>query len=438
MRKAALIIILVIIALIVIPQAIYTVDMTQQAIILQMGEYKKTVKEPGLHVKIPFIQSVVRFEKRVLTSDTAPAEYLTLDKKRLKVDHVSRWRVADPLLFYKSVRNEEGGLARLQPIVFSEMRDELARHNLSDIISVKREEIMRAVTARAREKIKEFGIELIDVRIKRADLPTEVQESVFARMRAERERKAKKYRAEGEEEAFKIRAEAEKQKTIILAEAYEESQKLKGEGDAEAIKIYAEAFKQDPEFYNFLRSLEAYEKFLVKKTTLVLGSDSELFKYLKSPQPKEFASPEVEAAPKPKLPAKSKPKMKFTEFYLLGPGGKAEGYPKELIMGEEGKVILGIRNHEHEEVSYRVEVRIGGERVKAKLKGKEVDQIGPISLKHEQKWEEEITFLPQKAGEQQKVDFLLYKGEALEPSSLLHIWINVREQEKLPGGSNGL
>jgi len=287
MGKVVIVIILVVVALIVIPQAIYTVDVTQQAVLVQMGKYKRTIKEPGLRWKIPFIQSVVRFDKRVLTSDTAPGDYITMDKKRLHVDHVSRWRIVDPLQFYKSVRNEEGGLARLQPIVFSEMRDELASHNFSDIISLRREEIMEVVATRAREKLQAFGIELVDVRIKRADLPAEVQQSVFARMRAERERIAKEYRAEGEEEAFKIRAAADKDKTIILAEAYEESQKLKGEGDAEAIKIYAEAFEQAPEFYNFLRSLEAYENFLVGETTLVLGSDSELFKYLDSPQPEE-------------------------------------------------------------------------------------------------------------------------------------------------------
>jgi len=285
--KVWLIVILVILALIVIPQSIYTVDVTQQAILLQMGAYKKTITKPGLYAKIPFVQSVVHFDKRVLTSDTSPGEYLTLDKKRLKVDHVSRWRIVSPLQFYKSVRNVEGGLARLQPIVFSEMRDELASHNFSDIISLTREVIMDTVAVKARERVRDLGIELIDVRIKRADLPAEVQQSVFARMVAERERIAKEYRAEGEEEAFKIRAASDKDKTIILAEAYEESQKLKGEGDAEAIKIYAEAFEQAPEFYNFLRSLEAYENFLVGETTLVLGSDSELFKYLDSSQPEE-------------------------------------------------------------------------------------------------------------------------------------------------------
>ncbi len=284
MRKAVIIGILVIVALIVIPQFVYTVDVTKQAIILQMGEYKRTVTEPGLNFKIPFIQSVTHLEKRVLTSDTAPGEYLTLDKKRLVVDHVSRWRIVDPLKFYKAVRDEAGALARIQPVVFSEMRDELAKHNFEDIISVQREPIMEAVAARAREKVLDYGIDLVDVRIKRADLPTEVQVSVFDRMKAERQRIALAYRAEGEEAALKTRADADKEKTILLAEAYEESQMLQGEGDAQATLIYAAAFEKDTEFYRFLRTLEAYEKFVVAGgTTLVLSSDSDLFQYLESP-----------------------------------------------------------------------------------------------------------------------------------------------------------
>jgi len=285
MKKTVIITILIALAaIIVIPQSIFTVDVTQQAILLRFGEYQRTISEPGLYYKIPFIQSVSHLDKRILTSDTSPGEYITLDKKRLVVDHVSRWRIVDPLEFYKSVRSIEGGLARLQPIVFSEMRDELASHNFSDIISVTREEIMDVVANKASLRLEELGIELLDVRIKRADLPREVQQSVFARMIAERQRIAKEFRAEGDEAALEIRADADKEKTIILAEAYEESQKLMGEGDAEATKIYAESFEQDPEFYSFLRSLEAYENFLVGETTLVLSSGTELFKYLGSPQ----------------------------------------------------------------------------------------------------------------------------------------------------------
>jgi membrane protease subunit HflC len=285
MKKAAIIIVAVIVALILISQSLYTVDMTKQVVILQLGRYIKTVDEPGLHIKTPFIQSVTSYEKRILVSDAAPGEYLDFDKKRLEVDHITRWRINDPIQFYKTVRNEPGALARLQPIVFSELRDELALHKIAEIISVEREQIMDTVAGRVRGKVAGFGIDIVDVRIKRADLPGEVRDSVFARMEAERQRKAKKYRAEGAEVALQTRADADKKKTVILAEAYEQSQKLMGKGDAEATKICADAFGQDPEFYSFLRTLEAYEKFLPGGTTLVLGADSELFKYLRSAEP---------------------------------------------------------------------------------------------------------------------------------------------------------
>jgi len=287
MRKLIVAVVLLVVALIVLSQSVYTIDMTKQGIVLQLGQYMKTVGQPGLYLKIPFVQSVTRYEKRLLVSDALPGEYLTADKKRLKVDHVTRWQIVDPFVFYKTVRDEAGALARLQPIVFSEFRDELASYDFADVIATQRGAIMDAVTARAREKAHEFGMELVDVRIKRADLPSEVEASVFARMQAERQRIALAYRAEGEEEALKIRAEADREKTVIAAEAYEESQKLRGDGDAEAIAIYAAAFEQAPEFYDFLRTLQAYEEFLGQKTTLVLSSDSDLFKYLGSPEVRE-------------------------------------------------------------------------------------------------------------------------------------------------------
>jgi membrane protease subunit HflC len=282
MKKTAIIIVLAIFALIVLLGSLFTVDMTQQAIVLQYGQYLRTIKEPGLHLKVPFIQQVIRYEKRILTNDVKPGEYLTLDKKRMVTDPISRWRIEDPLQFNKTVVTEAGARARLEPIVLSELRDELAKHNFADIISSKREAIMGAVTLRVREKATDFGIEIIDVRIKRADLPAEVEASVFARMKAERQRKSLSYRAEGDELAAKVRADADKQVTIIAAEAYGESQELRGKGDAQATAIYAEAFQQDAEFYAFLRTLEAYEKFLAQRSTLVLNSDSELFKYLTS------------------------------------------------------------------------------------------------------------------------------------------------------------
>jgi membrane protease subunit HflC len=258
------------------------VDMTQQALVLQFGRYVRTVTEPGLHFKIPFLEQATLYDKRVLSSDIKPGEYLTLDKKRLVTDPVSRWRIEVPLQFFKTVANEPGALARLGPIVLSELRDELAKHNFTDIISSQRAAIMEKVSKRVREKATEFGIEVVDVKIRRADLPAEVQGSVFARMKAERKRIALQYRAEGAELAAKVRAGADKEATIISAEAYAESQRLMGEGDAEATVIYAKAFKKGTKFYGFLRTLEAYKMFLAEQSTLVLGSDSELFKYLDS------------------------------------------------------------------------------------------------------------------------------------------------------------
>jgi membrane protease subunit HflC len=274
--------VLTFVALVLLFQSVFTVDMKQQALVLQFGRYVRTVREPGLHFKIPFLEQATLYDKRVLSSDIKPGEYLTLDKKRLVTDPVSRWRIEVPLQFFKTVANEPGALARLGPIVLSELRDELAKHNFTDIISSQRTAIMETVSKRVREKATEFGIEVVDVKIKRADLPAEVQGSVFARMQAERKRIALQYRAEGAELAAKVRAGADKEATIISAEAYAESQRLKGEGDAEATVIYAKAFKKDAEFYVFLRSLEAYKMFLAEQTTLVLGSDSELFKYLDS------------------------------------------------------------------------------------------------------------------------------------------------------------
>ena len=284
MTKAVIAAILVIVALVVLRQSVFSVDMTQQALVLQFGRHVRTVKEPGVHFKVPFYQQATRYEKRVLTSDIKPGEYLTLDKKRVVTDPVSRWRIEDPLQFFKTVANEAGALARLEPIVLSELRDELAKYNFADIIAAQRGLIMDNVSERVRAKATEFGIGVVDVRIKRADLPSEVQASVFARMKAERGRIALRYRAEGDELAAKVRADADKEATIVAARAYAESQKLMGEGDAQATAIYAKAFEQDAEFYSFLRTLEAYEKFLAQKTTLVLSSDSELFRYLATSQ----------------------------------------------------------------------------------------------------------------------------------------------------------
>lgn len=262
----------------------YVVDERELVIVTQFGEFKRAVMEPGLEWKLPFVQRVHVMERRVLSSDASQAEYLTLDKKRIVADPVTRWRIADPLKFFTTVHDQSGARARLDDIVLSEMRREISSHDFGDIIGNERDPLMQAVAVRTGAKaLSEFGIEIIDVRIKRADLPREVQESVFARMRAERERIAKQYRSEGEEEAAKIRAETDKEKTILLARAYERSQTLRGEGDALSTRIYADAHARDPEFFTFTRSLEAYERVLTGDSTLVLSSGSELFRYLGQP-----------------------------------------------------------------------------------------------------------------------------------------------------------
>ena len=261
--------------------SLYTIDETKQAIILEFGKpMGETISSPGLHFKLPW-QSVIKFENRILEYDVEPQAIITKDKKKLEVDNYARWRIADPLLFYRSVRTLNGALSRIDPIVYSELRVELGKHVLSDIVDSNRVKIMETVSNETQIKLADYGIDIIDVRIKRADLSKENERAVFDRMRAERLRIAKQYRSEGEEAALEIRAETDKEKTIILATAYKESQILRGEGDAKAVEIYAKAFKADPKFYKFIRTLEAYEKVVDKKSTLILSTDSDLFKLLK-------------------------------------------------------------------------------------------------------------------------------------------------------------
>ena len=264
--------------------SLFTVDETEQAIVTQLGKFVREVKQPGLHFKIPLIQKEHKFEARVMEYDAAAAKIITDDKKHLVIDNYARWKIIDPLKFYQTVGNEFSAQSRLDDIVFSEMREELARHTLTEIVSVNRQKLMNEVAEQCARKAAEYGIQVIDVRIKRADLPQEVTYSVFDRMKAERQRIAKKYRSEGEEESVKIKAQTDKDKTILLADSYMLAEKTKGEGDAEALKIYAQAYEKDPEFYSFVRTLEAYVNSLGKGTTLVLPGDSEFFQYLSPPK----------------------------------------------------------------------------------------------------------------------------------------------------------
>lgn len=274
------IVMVAIVALVLISQSVFTVDETQQAIILQFGDPVATIQEPGLAFKFPFIQNVITFDKRVLSSDALPQEYLTADKKRLVVDHVTRWRISDPLVFFKAVRTEAGARARLDDIIFSELRRELATVEFLDVISNQREAIEERVAASALDKAAEFGIFVLDVRTKRADLPREVEQSVFDRMRAERQRESSLLRAEGEELGNIIRAQADRNSAVIVAEGEQQAQRLRGEGEAEAIGIYAGALSQDLDFYAFIRRLQAYETILKTGDRLIVPSNTEFFRFL--------------------------------------------------------------------------------------------------------------------------------------------------------------
>jgi len=260
--------------------SVFTVDQTQQAIVIQLGKPLGGIYGPGLHFKVPFIQQVIQFEGRILVYDATPTEILTKDKKNLVVDNYTKWSIADPLKFYTTVRNENGAQSRLDDIVYAQLRVELGQHDLSDIVSTTRGDIMAKVSKEAAVRAKEYGIDVVDVRIKRADLPEQNEKHVFGRMKAERERQAKQYRSEGEEESKKITAKADMERTIILAEAYKQSEQMKGEGDARAVKIYADAYQKDVEFYEFNRSLEAYKKALKEGTRLIINADSEFFKFI--------------------------------------------------------------------------------------------------------------------------------------------------------------
>jgi len=260
---------------------IIVVDETEQIVILQFGKPIQTITDPGLNFKFPApIQVSNSFDKRLLEYDVPPEEILSRDKKSLIIDNYVRWRIVDPLLFLQTVRAIPTAKTRLDDIVYSELRQELGNHDMAEIITETRELIMEKVTIASNEETSKYGIEVIDVRIRRVDLPRENEASIYARMEAERKRQANKFRSEGEEEAQKIRAATDRDKTVILAEAYKTAQQIRGEGEAEALDIYATSFSKDPDFYEFLRTLETYEKVIDKKTTLVLPVDSKLFKAL--------------------------------------------------------------------------------------------------------------------------------------------------------------
>ena len=282
MRNAVVVVVVLVVVLFGANLVLYTVNEVEQVVVTQFGEPKEVHTEPGLYLKLPDpIQKTTFFDRRLLDYDSNPDPIYTKDKKTLIIDNYARWRIVDALTFMRALRTVEEALARLDDIIYSELRKELGQHDLSEVVATNREAIMDSVTVRANLAAQVYGIEVLGVRIKRADLPPENEQAVYNRMRAERAREAKTYRSEGEEEALKIRAETDLEAATISALAYEQSQGIRGQGDAEALGIYAAAYRHASGFYEFTRTLEAYEKSLQENTILVQPADTDFFRYLK-------------------------------------------------------------------------------------------------------------------------------------------------------------
>jgi len=266
--------------------SVFTVQEWQKAILFRLGEIVRTDFKPGLHFKMPFINNVRLFDGRILTLDARPERFLTKEKKNVLVDSFVKWRIQDVGRFYTSTGGDEARAnSRLSQIIKDSLKSEFGQRTIKEVVSGERRDVMDILTAHANDEAQKFGIDVVDMRIKRIDLPAEVSSSVYRRMEAERARVAKELRSQGAEAAERIRADADRQRTIILAEAYREAEKARGQGDAKATGIYADAFKQDPEFYALYRSLRAYrDSFSNKSDILVLEPDSEFFKYFKAPQ----------------------------------------------------------------------------------------------------------------------------------------------------------
>lgn len=308
-KKLIIIAVIVMLALITVSSFLYVIPETEQVVITQFGQAKRVVTQAGLHLKKPILEQVNRFEKRLMEWDGKPTQVPTQDKRYIWVDCFARWRITDPLKFFQRVRNETSAHALLDDIINSEVRNQISNQLLIDAIRtsnrpmsmmvklegdqtskaaevrVGRDEITARILKRAVPAAREYGMELVDIRIKRINYVEQVRRAVYERMIVERKRIAAKYRSEGEGEMMEIQGKKEKEEKQILSEAYRQSQEIKGKADAEAIKIYAEAYSKDPEFYSFLKTLESYEENLQKSTTVILSTDSEYLKYLKTPTP---------------------------------------------------------------------------------------------------------------------------------------------------------
>ncbi len=300
---------LALLTLIVVAQSLYVVDVTEQVLITRFGDPQTVTTTPGIYLKAPFVDTALSFDKRVLRIDAPAVSMPDIDKQNMTIDSYARYRIVDPLQFFKTLQTENTARTRLGDIVTSSLRDEIARSSRTQIIgaervldangvpvidddglpiieaSESRSELLENVFEASKARVKEgqFGVEMIDVRMKRADFSDRVQDAIYNRMRAERNRIATRFRSEGEEEDLKIRAQANKQREIILAEAERTGNEVRGRGEAEAIRILADALNEDPEFFAFRRSLESYQKFLNQQTTVILSSDADLFKFLQEP-----------------------------------------------------------------------------------------------------------------------------------------------------------
>ena len=306
-KTLIIIAIIVMLALMTASSFLYVIPETEQVVITQFGQAKRVVTQAGLHLKKPILEQVNRFEKRLMEWDGKPTQVPTQDKRYIWVDSFARWRILDPLKFFQRVRNETSAHALLDDIINSEVRNQISNQLLIDAIRtsnrpmtmmlklegeqsseatevrVGRDEITARILERAGPAAREYGMELADIRIKRINYVEQVRKAVYERMIVERKRIAAKYRSEGEGEMMEIRGKKEKEEKQILSEAYRQSQEIKGKADAEAIKIYAEAYSKDPEFYSFLKTLESYEENLQKSSTVILSTDSDYLKYLKTP-----------------------------------------------------------------------------------------------------------------------------------------------------------
>lgn len=269
--------------LLILLESLFIINQTEQAIVLQFGEPMRVIKEPGLKIKVPFIQKVVVYDNRLLNLDPPAQEVVLNDKKRLDVDNFTRYKIVDPLKFYQTVRTEYQASSKLEEIVNSSVRKVLGRITLQELLSAQRTQIMADISAAVKADAEQIGVSVADVRIRRADLPVEVLQAINARMKTEREREAKEFRATGSQEAQKIRAMAEKEQAVIIADAEKQAQIIRGEGDKQAIEIWNQAAGVDPKFFAFYRSLEAYKNAMSEsdKTSLVLSPDAEFFEYFK-------------------------------------------------------------------------------------------------------------------------------------------------------------